>query len=399
MANVPSAAATALKLAYVAVLLGTMAAGTLAMVDNTVIPDAKVEGAEFAAPKPSLHFATIRNETFQKEATAWFDQHWGLRGYAVRTDNTIGVKLFGESRTDQHAVVGRNGVLFTRDDLAYVNRAEPSTEAIALAKQLGRVQTKMRNRKIVLVPIVVPSKTSIHREAIPQSWRRRGGFGRSDSDLYGAFVRTLKETGTLFVDARALLTSEGKKPEEIFERTARHWRPAPSCRTLQAAVDAARPEIPELGDEQIDCRVAPDPTAPIAVEEFDIFRLLNTWDKKPEGVVVDQYAGKKGGPGLHIPTLIVGSSFVWNFAHMSRELDVLSPSLVYFYDESVTDPKTRLITKKVVPFTDDWRKDTFARRLILVAVLETFLPADGQKFLNEVEKELDANPFADPPPN
>lgn len=395
----PSVLATVLKLGYVAALLAIMAAGSLAMVDDTIIRDAKMEGAEFAAPKPTFRFATIRNETFQKEATAWFEQHWGLRGYAVRTDNTIGVRVFGESRTDQHAAVGRNGVLFTRDDLAYVNRAEPSDAVIALAKQFGRVQTKMRNRRVVLLPMLIPSKTSIHRDAVPSSWQRRGGFGRSDADLYGAFVRTLRETGTVFVDARALLTSEGRRPEEIFEKTGRHWRPWPSCRALQASLDAVRPEIPELGTDQIDCHVEPDPNAPLAGDDFDIFRLLNTWDKKPKGVEIDLYAGKKGGTNLHISTLFVGSSFVWNFAHMSRELDVLSPSLVYFYDESVTDPKTKILIKKVAPFTDDWRKDTFSRKLVLVAVLETFLPVDGQKFLDEVEKELDAHPFADPPAN
>ena len=98
----------------------------------------------------------------------------------------------------------------------------------------------------------------------------------------------------------------------------------------------------------------------------------------------------KSSPALQVPTLFVGSSFVWKFAHVSRELEALQPSLFYYYDESVVDPRTTLITKKVEPFTDTWREDTFGKRLIIVAVLETYLPSDGQKFLTEIEKELDA---------
>jgi hypothetical protein len=128
---------------------------------------------------------------------------------------------------------------------------------------------------------------------------------------------------------------------------------------------------------------------------------MNTWDKKPAGIDVDVLTPERS-PQLGIPTLYVGSSFVWSFAQVSRDLEVLSPSLVYFYDESVMDVKTQLTIKKVVPFTDDWRRDTFSRRLLIVAVLETYLPYDGEKFLGEIEREVDEmaliSPTASPDP-
>ena len=71
-----------------------------------------------------------------------------------------------------------------------------------------------------------------------------------------------------------------------------------------------------------------------------------------------------------------------------RELEVLQRSLFYYYDETVMAPGSTQ-TKKVEPFTDSWRADTF-KRLVIVAVLETYLPVDGQKFLGEIERELDA---------
>jgi hypothetical protein len=203
--------ATAGQLAYVVLLLAMTTVGTLSMA--TAAHDVHLEGVEMSATRPAFRLASVRHETFQKEMTAWFEQRWGLRGYAVRTENTIGVHIFGETRTDQHPVVGDDGVLFTRDDLAYVNRAEPSDATIALAQQFARVQKKLRARGRLLLPVVIPSKTTFHRKSVPSSWRRRGAFGHSDDDLYRPFVRTLADTRTLFVDARAILTAEAKKPE------------------------------------------------------------------------------------------------------------------------------------------------------------------------------------------
>ena len=51
-----------------------------------------------------------------------------------------------------------------------------------------------------------------------------------------------------------------------------------------------------------------------------------------------------------------------------------------------------MITKKVEPFTDEWRTDTFGKRLFIVAMLESYLPGDGERFIAEIEKELDRAP-------
>jgi len=380
---------TAAKLAYVGGMLAFVSAGTLAMATKT-IPDAKLDGVEVTTTAPVLSFQNVRSETYQRDATAWFEQHWGLRGYAVRTDNSIVMSLFGEARSGQ-AVVARNGVLISEEDLGYVNRPDSSAGAIATAKLLARVQGKMRSRGKVLVPVVIPAKTSYFRSYVPFGWKKRGAYELTDSNLYGAFVRTLAESGAVFVDGRALLGSENKLPSELFAPTARHWRTSAGCRVLQAALDAARPELPELGADQIDCHVRIDPDMGVEHDDYDLFRLLNVWAPKPAGMNVEVLDGKKGGPSLKIPTLFVGSSFVWKFVRVSRELEVLQPSLFYYYDSSVVETTTMLITKKVEPSTDEWRKDTFGKRLFIVGILEAYLPSDGERFLQELEKELDSS--------
>jgi hypothetical protein len=58
----------------------------------------------------------------------------------------------------------------------------------------------------------------------------------------------------------------------------------------------------------------------------------------------------------------------------------------------VVDTTTLLITKKVAPFTDDWRRDTFSKRFFVVGVLEAYLPDDGKKFFEELDQEMDREP-------
>ncbi len=384
---------TAAKLAHVGGMLGLVSVGTLTMLVGG-IEDAPLFGVEVDAKEPTLSFDDVRKETFQRDFTAWFDQHWGLRGYAVRTDNTIVMSLFGEARSGQ-AVVGRNDALISDEDLKYINRADGPAASIAQAKNIARVQAKMRSRGKVLVPVLMPSKTSFFRDAVPLGWRKRGSYELADTNLYGAFVDALRAEKVAFVDGRALLAKE-MRSEHVFAPTARHWRLSGGCRVLQAALDVARPELPEIGDDQFDCTTRVDPNASIEDEDYDLFRLLNVWNDKPVGIDVEVLDAPKAPPSLKIPTLFVGSSFVWKFVRVSGELDVLQPSLFYYYDSSVVDTKTMLITKKVEPFTDEWRKDTFGKRLFIVGMLETYIPTDGERFFGELEKEIDSSP--EPPP-
>ncbi len=392
-ASVSPLLSAAAKLAYVTGLVTMMAAGTVNMMTRTVV-DAPLEGYEERLPAPSLGLATVRDETFQKAATAWFDQRWGLRGYAVRTDNSLVSSLFGESRTN-NVVVGRDGTLISGEDTNYMNRSDPPDDAIALAKTIARIQGKLRARGKVMIPVLMPAKTSFFRDAVPSEARRRNVFGLADTNLYAAFVRTLEAEEVAFVDGRKLLAE--RRALDVFAPTGRHWRVSAACRVLQATLDVARPELPELGEDQIDCHTHVDPNASIEEEDYDLFRLQNTWRRKPAGVDVEVLDGAKGTPALKVPTLFVGSSFLYKFIQISRELEVLRPSLFYYYNASVVDTTTVRITKKVEPFTEEWRKDTFSKRLFIVGLLETYIPHENVRFFEEIERELERPSSLVPP--
>lgn len=377
---------TAIKLAYVALMLAIPAAGTLNLALE-MVPDAPLDGVEVTAEAPAITFAAVRTEKLQEQLVQWFDQRWGLRGYAIRTDNTLVLHAFAETRSTNSVVVLGDGVLILDEDLNFVNRADTPDAQVVAAKRIARVQEKLRARGSVIVPVIIPGKTSFYEARIPSSWKRRGAYGVADRNVYGAFAQALKDNGVRFVDGRRLLHDRDVPPEQTFAPTGRHWRASAACRVLQEALDVARPDLSELGGEQIDCSVYLDPDPPIVSEDFDLYRLLNVWGPRPR-FPVEVLNGKHGSAALQIPTLFVGSSFVWKFVRASRELELLRPSLFYYYDSSVVDTTTMLITKKVEPHTDAWRADTLVR-LIIVGILETYIPGDGERFFQELEEELD----------
>jgi hypothetical protein len=376
-------------LAWIGLMLALASIGTVNMAIR-ILPDSRLGGYVTPPPEPKLTAAAVWAESFQRQATAWYSHAWGLRGTLVRTDNTLNVGLLRETRTGQHVLIGDRGVLFNYEDDGYVNRARSDDEASSLemGRLIGRVQKKARASGRALVPVVIPSKTSTHRDAYPAARRRAGAFGRSDETVYGALVRGMTEGGTSFVDARAFLLAEARSPEDIFARTSRHWTWGAACRTLQRALDVARLDVPELGDEQVDCHVHLDPHPRINGWELDLFWLINVWNEAPRDVQAEIIDGKRGG--LRVPTLFVGTSFVTMFAEIAHERDVLQPSLFYYYNQRVSNTMSLAQQEDIVPHTPRWREDTMSKRLVILGMLETFAPADGKTFLEQYEKELDA---------
>lgn len=368
------------QLAFVIGMLGLAAAGTLNLVAR-ITPDEKLDGVEPPAPFPALSLHSIREESFQKGFATWFEQHWGLRGYAARTDNTIDHVLFHESK-NIWIEVGNDGVIFPVEDVSgYVNRpSAPNPEADAAAR-MHRVQRAMAERNIAVVPVIIPAKTTAYRAFVPSRWQRAGAFATTDDTIYRPFVRSLTEAGVHFVDARAMMEAEHGAPETYFPRTGRHWRKTFACKVLQRVVEVANLGAP------FDCTARIEPHPPRAGEEFDLFRLLDTWETIPTNVTGEWFE-KRDLPALRVPTLYVGSSFVWQFLTITRELDVLEPSLFYYYDSRVIDGRTNETLRQVDVKSRAWREDTLSRRLIVVGMLESYLPGESDKFFAELEAAI-----------
>ena len=382
------------QIAWIVLILSIASAGSIAMLTGT-IKDAELFGVESAASHPVFSISNVVHESFQAAAVAWFEQNWGLRGYAVRTDNTLIDTVFGETRKGQSVYLANRGVFIKDEDVTYYNRTDSPTAAIAAAMRFANAQAAMKKRGVVLLPVIVPSKTSFFRQELPAGLRRQGGEAVSDRNLYGAFVETLKENHALFVDARAALTAESdasfESRLEIFPRTARHWSTGAACHVMQLIADAVRGSFPGMGSAQVDCTMVRKEHPGLGEEEFDLFRIANVWWNLPTDVPVNEVVGRPGGAAFQIPTLFVGSSFLWKVVRISHDLEVFRPSLFYYYDKTIFETEHETIIGKVQPYTEGWRSDTWSKKLFIVDVLETYLPAQGLDFLDEIEKDADVS--------
>ena len=382
---------TLLKIVWIVLVLALASAGSIVMMTESP-KDVVLYGVENGAERPALSASGVFHEKFQPAATTWFEQHWGLRGYAVRTDNTINDDVFRETRMGQFVVLGRRSVQLKDEDVSYYNRTEGPAESIAAAEKFARVQTRLRAKGTLLLPVIIPSKTTFFRDELPDAFKRDGAAGLSDRNFYGAFVKTLEDRHAVFVDGRAILEKESALTEEgrlgVFTRTGRHWTTRAACRVIQAIADAARPYIEQLGAAQVDCTLVRKSQPTIHDEELDLQRHLNTWEPLPADVAVYEIAGKKGGEPFRIPTLIVGSSFMWKVSRISRQLELFGPTSFFYYNKTVFDTEHETTLGKVEPHTPAWRADT-SRRLIIVDVLESYLPGLGQDFLDDLESDLD----------
>ena len=64
----------------------------------------------------------------------------------------------------------------------------------------GLPDDEMRRAGKALVPVIMPSKTSFFRPSVPAGWKNRGSYENPDENVYGAFVRALKESGAVWLE-------------------------------------------------------------------------------------------------------------------------------------------------------------------------------------------------------
>jgi hypothetical protein len=105
-----------------------------------LIADARLFDATPPRPRERLAFSKLWSGRFQAEAERRLEAWWGLRGYAIRTDNTINYRLFGEARPGKPIVVGHDGWLFHVEDTGFISRTDVCTRCDELAARLARAQ-------------------------------------------------------------------------------------------------------------------------------------------------------------------------------------------------------------------------------------------------------------------
>ncbi|OQB95050.1 MAG: hypothetical protein BWX86_01307 [Verrucomicrobia bacterium ADurb.Bin122] len=185
-------------------------------------------GSVLSAPTPKFDLASLRSGATARQCEVWYNERFGLRNLAVRTDNQIYMTPFGEApqRTEGTTVIVEPGTwLFEHHYIehAITPSPRPESELRAAARDIRAAQEKLRKLGIPLLLVVAPSKAEVYPEHI--SPIRLGG--RTPAGVLTSFERLrpfLQEEGVRYYDgpSRFAEWKVAGRPH-LFAPTGTHW--------------------------------------------------------------------------------------------------------------------------------------------------------------------------------
>ncbi len=184
-------------------------------------------GSALSAPAPRFDLAPLSSGGTARQCEVWYNERFGLRNLAVRTDNQIYMTPFGEAphRTEGTTVVVEPGAwLFEQHYIEHGITASkrPQAGLRAAVRGIRVAQEKLKKLGIPLLLVIAPSKAEVYSERI--SPVHLGG--RTPKDVLTSFERArpiLQQEGVLFYDGPTRF-AEWKKAgrQYLFASTGAH---------------------------------------------------------------------------------------------------------------------------------------------------------------------------------
>lgn len=354
---------------------------------------AEVEAPELHPPggRRAL-LASIYHEIFQPKADAWFQRYLGLTGTSIGIDNSILLHVFGEAKPGSTVRVGDDGVYFIDDDINYFNKSGAQVTSAAyldrLATRLATLQQSLAARGKALVPVIVPSKTSIYRDKVSASWTADLGEPRpTDVQTYQALLRALAAHGVRHVDVRDLIArriAAGTPRRDLWMPEARHWSGYTGCLTL-VEVTRLYAELSGRPRPPMRCQLKMvEPQWNSA--DFDLMRLLNALLLEPSQPRLPSVESLKADPPAPEPrptVSVVATSFGWTLTSQLLETAQWSAIYMNYYNSHLfkigEQPQEKM--KLGSPL---WRESALDKDLYIFDLFEGYL-AEG----NYIDQFLD----------
>lgn len=347
-----------------------------------------VEGSLPPAPAPEVSFARFLDESVQHGVTSWFESNLGLKGTSIGFDNALLYHAFTETKPGSTVRVGKDGVLFSHEDIDFFNKHAPWITEPAyveqLADQIADAQRRLAADHRALVPVIIPAKTSIYRDKVPASWIMDVGTPRPSEDTTRMIRSALDRRGVIYVDARDMFETSMIPRYELYGVDSRHWSRYGACLALREVATAyakltgkPRPAHECLYERRRLVRSHVD---------IDLLRLINAY-----GVYADTkrvpHAGHAPPPaGAPKPSvLFVGTSFSWTLMYDADASGLYGPLHVsYYHQKLVSWPEN--VTETLKTGTPMWRDAMVGKDLYVLDLFESYLGVRGgyaELFLND----------------
>lgn len=337
------------------------------------VPDAKLGGVT-AAPAADVDPA----ERYQHAITTWFENKRGLRNWSIWFDNTLLHAVFGESRHGSRVMVGHDDVLFERDDIAYWNRSGdelPTPSQIAhWADQLARLQRHLATRGQTLVPVFVPSKTTMYPDKVPAMWTRPLGTPRpATARVYHQLRDELARRGVHHVDAIELTLRAPLPRDHAWGPSARHWSDIVGCLATRAILGS---HLDRTGQPARDYPCTPlirkvDRTH----NDVDLYRLINAWGVRRDTIVRSVAPPPTPPTTKQLGMTVISGSFGWVFVGDAERSGHFDRLYINYYNSSIHSPFVPGY-ERTDPATPVWRKVLLEQDILVIEINESYVTKD-----------------------
>jgi hypothetical protein len=250
-----------------------------------LVPEQALSGVTIEAMWPSPTLTGWWSGELQSSLEAWLDGHLGLRGHAVRTDNQIGLSIFGEasSKAADTPVLGRRMMVYEDGYLTAYNGSDPygDRRLHKLARKLGRLQKLLAERGVAFVLVISPNKAAIYPEYLPVGFVHPDGL--RPATAYQRMLPMLQREGVHVVDGHSIFEEEkARSHHALFPPGGVHWNRYGAYLVLRQTWQMLERQI---GKPMLELRCGavsedrePLPEDPMeADQETDAAELLNVW--------------------------------------------------------------------------------------------------------------------------
>ncbi len=222
----------------------------LSLILSTIVGLIFKEGAffresTFLPSPPVFTTSSLMKKSFYKSLENYLDFRNPLRAAYIKSKSWLDVRLFKTVPTRQ-VHDGRNGWLYYRPAIRSFFKVEcrQKDKALALAKDLQRLEKKLQKAGKQLVFLVAPDKVTIYPEYI-RGVRAANKCEKSFYDLFLEALKTYPIDGFIRLD-KAL--KEAKGPHLLYFREGTHWND-------RAGVIAARLILKKLSTPEVSYRL------------------------------------------------------------------------------------------------------------------------------------------------
>jgi hypothetical protein len=367
----------------------------LANMRGLLLVEPPLEGAQEEPPLPLPTWASIRSGAFQEGFEAWFNFHLGLRPGLVRLDSSLSWYAFRQTPAVSRVLRGAGDSLFIDEDIRFFNleHAVPASSYQGRLDELAAVQRALAARGQALVPVIIPSKTSIHWDEVPGRLRAPRPEPRPSDETYRTLRAALDRAGVEYADGRAELERLRAEGARGFPATGRHLSRPGACR-IASSIAAVAGHL--LGRSVASPACTPPHTvvASWKTEELDLRRLSNLFEQR-RAVFVEQEPESDPARATQLPgpVLFVCSSFCYAIKDAWTRAGFGTRAGYWYYYSRLTRPDGSEVTRKLGPSDPEWREVVERSPIIVVDLPEPFLDWFGYGFVDALASaELSPGP-------